>query len=59
MTMFQDGVKDEKVSDSVKVKDIAEIVAESIKWAHKNVHILFKEREIDNWQYAFRNSGFY
>lgn len=30
MTMFEDGVKDEKVSDKVKVKDVAEIVAESI-----------------------------
>ena len=30
MTMFEDGVKDEKASDSVKVKDIAEIVAELI-----------------------------
>jgi hypothetical protein len=31
MTMFEDGVKDEKAADRVKVKDIAEIVAESIK----------------------------
>jgi len=31
MTMFEDGVKDEKASASVKVKDIAEIVAESLK----------------------------
>ncbi len=31
MTMFEDGVKDEKASENVKVKDIAEIVAESIK----------------------------
>ena len=30
MTMFEDGVKDEKVQDKVKVKDIAEIVAESM-----------------------------
>jgi len=28
MTMFEDGVKDEKVQESVKVKDIAEIVAD-------------------------------
>ncbi len=27
MTMFEDGVKDEKVADKVKVVDIAEIVA--------------------------------
>ena len=31
MTMFEDGVKDEKAADRVKVKDIAEIVADSIK----------------------------
>ncbi len=31
MTMFEDGVKDEKAADRVKVKDIAEIVAESLK----------------------------
>jgi Fe-S oxidoreductase len=31
LTMFEDGVKDEKASDRVKVKDIAEIVYESIK----------------------------
>ncbi len=30
MTMFEDGVKDEKAADNVKVKDIAEIVADSI-----------------------------
>jgi Fe-S oxidoreductase len=30
MTMFEDGVKDEKAQDTVKVKDIAEIVAEDI-----------------------------
>lgn len=31
MTMFEDGVKDEKSSDNVKVKDVAEIVAASLK----------------------------
>lgn len=31
MTMFEDGIKDEKASESVKVKDIAEIVAASLK----------------------------
>ncbi|MFC1591029.1 (Fe-S)-binding protein [Thermodesulfobacteriota bacterium] len=31
MTMFEDGVKDEKAGDRVMVKDVAEIVAESIK----------------------------
>jgi Fe-S oxidoreductase len=31
MTMFEDGVKDEKAQDQVKVKDIAEIIAETIK----------------------------
>jgi Fe-S oxidoreductase len=31
MTMFEDGVKDEKAGERVKVKDIAEIVAASIK----------------------------
>jgi hypothetical protein len=31
MTMFEDGVKDEKVQESVKVKDIAEIVVELIE----------------------------
>ena len=31
MTMFEDGIKDEKAQDTVKVKDIAEIVAEAIK----------------------------
>ncbi len=31
MTMFEDGVKDEKAGDTVKVKDIAEIVADSMK----------------------------
>ncbi|MCP4717335.1 MAG: (Fe-S)-binding protein, partial [Deltaproteobacteria bacterium] len=31
MTMFEDGVKDEKAGDRVKVKDIAEIVADSMK----------------------------
>ena len=31
MTMFEDGVKDEKAQDRVKVKDISEIVAEAIK----------------------------
>ena len=30
MTMFEDGVKDEKAQEQVKVKDIAEIVAESM-----------------------------
>lgn len=30
MTMFEDGVKDEKEQDNVKVKDIAEIVVESM-----------------------------
>ena len=30
MTMFEDGVKDEKAQDDVKVKDIAEIVVESM-----------------------------
>jgi hypothetical protein len=30
MTMFEDGVKDEKVQENIKVKDIAEIVAELI-----------------------------
>lgn len=30
MTMFEDGVKDEKEQDKVKVKDIAEIVAEAM-----------------------------
>ncbi len=30
MTMFEDGVKDEKAQDRVKVKDIAEIVAEAM-----------------------------
>lgn len=30
MTMFEDGVKDEKAADKVKVKDVAEIVAELI-----------------------------
>ena len=30
MTMFEDGVKDEKVQDKVKVKDIAEIVVEAM-----------------------------
>lgn len=30
MTMFEDGIKDEKEQDNVKVKDIAEIVAESM-----------------------------
>jgi hypothetical protein len=31
MTMFEDGIKDEKAQDTVKVKDIAEIVAEAMK----------------------------
>ncbi len=31
MTMFEDGVKDEKAQDRVKVKDIAEIVVEAMK----------------------------
>jgi Fe-S oxidoreductase len=31
MTMFEDGVKDEKVQERVKVKDIAEIVVELIE----------------------------
>jgi Fe-S oxidoreductase len=30
MTMFEDGIKDEKEQDNVKVKDIAEIVVESM-----------------------------
>ncbi len=30
MTMFEDGVKDEKTQDRVKVKDLAEIVAEAM-----------------------------
>jgi Fe-S oxidoreductase len=30
MTMFEDGLKDEKAQDRVKVKDIAEIVAEAM-----------------------------
>jgi Fe-S oxidoreductase len=30
MTMFEDGVKDEEASDRVKVRDVAEIVAESL-----------------------------
>lgn len=30
MTMFEDGVKDEKVQDKVKVKDLAEIVVEAM-----------------------------
>ena len=30
MTMFEDGLKDEKASDQVVVKDIAEIVAEAL-----------------------------
>ncbi|MEI6680394.1 MAG: (Fe-S)-binding protein [Mariniphaga sp.] len=30
MTMFEDGLKDEKVSDKVRVRDIAELVAESM-----------------------------
>jgi Fe-S oxidoreductase len=30
MTMFEDGIKDEKVQDKVKVKDISEIVVESM-----------------------------
>ena len=30
MTMFEDGLKDEKVEDKVAVKDLAEIVAESM-----------------------------
>jgi Fe-S oxidoreductase len=30
MTMFEDGVKDEKAQDQVKVKDISEIVAEQL-----------------------------
>jgi len=31
MTMFEDGIKDEKLQDKVKVKDIAEFVAEAMK----------------------------
>jgi Fe-S oxidoreductase len=31
MTMFEDGVKDEKSSDRTKVKDVAEIVAAAMK----------------------------
>jgi Fe-S oxidoreductase len=31
MTMFEDGVKDEKVADRTKVKDVAEIVAAAMK----------------------------
>ncbi len=30
LTMFEDGVKDEKAQDKVKVKDVAEIVAEAL-----------------------------
>jgi len=30
MTMFEDGLKDEKAADKVMVKDIAEIVAERL-----------------------------
>ena len=30
MTMFEDGLKDEKVSDHVRVKDISELVAETM-----------------------------
>jgi hypothetical protein len=30
MTMFEDGVKDEKTQETVKVKDIAEIISELI-----------------------------
>ena len=30
LTMFEDGVKDEKAQDTVKVKDVAEIVAEAL-----------------------------
>ncbi len=30
MTMFEDGIKDEKAQDKVKVKDVAEIVADSL-----------------------------
>jgi Fe-S oxidoreductase len=30
MTMFQDGVKDEKVQDKVQVLDLAEIVAKAL-----------------------------
>lgn len=30
MTMFEDGIKDEKASDRVKVKDIAEVVADCL-----------------------------
>ena len=30
MTMFEDGIKDEKEQNNVKVKDIAEIVVESM-----------------------------
>ena len=29
-TMFEDGINDEKVSDRVKVKDIAEIVVDTL-----------------------------
>ena len=31
MTMFEDGLKDEKAADRAKVKDVAEIVADAIK----------------------------
>jgi hypothetical protein len=31
MTMFEDGIKDAKASETVVIKDVAEIVAESIK----------------------------
>jgi len=30
MTMFEDGIKDEKAQDAVKVKDISEIVADAM-----------------------------
>jgi len=30
MTMFEDGVKDEKAQDRVKVKDLSEIVVEAM-----------------------------
>jgi hypothetical protein len=31
MTMFEDGLKDEKADHKVKVMDLAEIVAEALK----------------------------
>jgi Fe-S oxidoreductase len=31
MTMFEDGLKDKQAADTVQVKDIAEIVAETLR----------------------------